>query len=85
MVSKTRDLADGFGRHNLVCSAGSTREREFQERVYAVGVVASGLTNRFDVVHFKEVRFYVHNGVRFETHMVLISGLPEARATDRVQ
>ena len=83
MVSKTRSLVDGFGRHDLVDFDGNTRERVL-ESVYAVGVVASGLTNRFNVNLFQGVRFCVHNGVRFETHMVLISGLPEARATDRV-
>ena len=31
--------------------------REFGERVYAVGVVASGLTARFDVGSFKEFGF----------------------------
>ena len=33
VVSKTRNLVDGFGRHDFVCFAGSTRERALGESV----------------------------------------------------
>ena len=52
VVSLTRSLVDSFGRHVLVKFCRGSLERALRERVCAVGVVASGLTTRFDVGSF---------------------------------